>query len=103
MKKKLLAITVAVMVSLAMVGCSRDIYEQPIELHRNKRFTEYYIDDYVRYRYLVDNQTGVVYLKYSSDGACGITAMLNADGTPMTAVELGIGLEEITEANDGDD
>ncbi len=37
--------------------------------------------------YLVDKNTGVVYLQYYR---YGITVMLNKDGTPVTAEQLGI-------------
>nr|WP_297765594.1 DUF6440 family protein [uncultured Butyrivibrio sp.] len=43
------------------------------------------------YHYLVDENTGVVYLEYDSGlYKYGITVMLNADGTPVTAEQLGI-------------
>lgn len=43
------------------------------------------------YYYSIDRNTGVVYLNYVSN--CihySITVMLNADGTPVTAEQLGI-------------
>lgn len=42
------------------------------------------------YQYLVDSNTGVVYIEYSSMYQRAITVMLNADGTPITADQLGI-------------
>lgn len=42
------------------------------------------------YQYLVDSNTGVVYIEYSSGYQRAITVMLNADGTPITADQLGI-------------
>ena len=42
------------------------------------------------YYYIVDNATNVVYLSYSRGYKGGITAMLNADGTPVTADQLGL-------------
>ena len=42
------------------------------------------------YFYLVDKNTGVVYLAYRSAHRQGITVMLNRDGTPVTAEQLGI-------------
>lgn len=42
------------------------------------------------YFYIVDKNTGVVYLGYDSNYRFGITAALNADGTPITAEQLGI-------------
>ena len=42
------------------------------------------------YFYIVDKNTGVVYLGYDSNYRFGITPVLNADGTPITAKQLGI-------------
>ncbi len=42
------------------------------------------------YSYLIDNNTGVVYLKYDNTNQCAISVMLNADGTPVTAKQLEI-------------
>ena len=38
------------------------------------------------YSYLVDNNTGVVYLQYQE----GISVMFNPDGTPITRDQLGL-------------
>lgn len=43
-----------------------------------------------RYSYVIDNNTGVVYLKFDAPYRHSITVMLNADGTPVTAEQLGI-------------
>ena len=40
--------------------------------------------------YLVDNNTGVVYLEYDSAKRHAISVMLNADGTPVTAEQIGL-------------
>ena len=42
------------------------------------------------YVYLVDNNTGVVYLEYDGAKRHAISVMLNADGTPVTAEQLGL-------------
>lgn len=42
------------------------------------------------YYYLVDKNTGVVYLARSYRGNYGITVMLNRDGTPVVAEQVGI-------------
>ena len=42
------------------------------------------------YYYSIDRNTGVVYLNYDSYYRHAITVMLNADGTPVTAEQLGI-------------
>ena len=42
------------------------------------------------YGYIVDRNTGVVYLSYDAYRRHAITVMLNADGTPVTAEQLGL-------------
>jgi hypothetical protein len=42
------------------------------------------------YAYIVDKNTGVVYLGYAGVYRHDLTVMLNADGTPVTAEQLGI-------------
>lgn len=42
------------------------------------------------YCYLVDKNTGVVYLEFASGYHHAVTLMVNADGTPITAEQLGI-------------
>ncbi len=45
------------------------------------------------YYYTVDKNTGVVYLSYDGYRRHSITVMLNSDGTPITADQLGIPVE----------
>lgn len=47
-------------------------------------------DKYGVYYYLVDLNTGVVYLAYNGYQRFGMTVCVNADGTPVTADQLGI-------------
>ena len=47
--------------------------------------TEYGNDGYF---YLVDNNTGVVYLKYDGRYHCGLTVMTHKNGQPITIDEL---------------
>lgn len=42
------------------------------------------------YCYLIDKNTGVVYLEFDSGYRHAVTLMVNADGTPITAEQLGI-------------
>lgn len=42
------------------------------------------------YSYIVDKNTGVVYLYYDGNNRAGLTVMVNTDGTPITADQLGI-------------
>lgn len=38
----------------------------------------------IGYNYLIDNNTGVVYLEYDNNKSRAITVMFNSDGTVMT-------------------
>lgn len=40
------------------------------------------------YNYLIDNDTGVVYLEYECSHGHGITVMFNSDGTVMTEDDI---------------
>ena len=40
------------------------------------------------YFYVLDNKTGVIYLQFAYYNQAGITAALNADGTPITIDQL---------------
>lgn len=40
------------------------------------------------YFYLLDNNTGVVYLQFDAYDRSGITVALNADGTPLTIDQI---------------
>jgi len=42
------------------------------------------------YYYSIDRNTGVMYLVYDAFNCHAITVMLNADGSPVTAEQLGI-------------
>ena len=82
-------ISVALISALLMTGCGKGAasgksYIQDIE----PNIVE--ISNGYGYFYVVDANTGVVYLKYESGYHGAITVMLNADGTPITAEQLGI-------------
>ena len=49
-----------------------------------------------KFYYLVDNRTDVVYLMYKSYNQCGISVMLNSDGTPITRAQLGLDYASIS-------
>lgn len=42
------------------------------------------------YFYVIDNNTGVVYLQFIGFRRAGITVALNADGTPVTVDQIAI-------------
>ena len=78
-----------------LTGCSKNVSEATndysnhvvpniVELGRGNSGVSNY------YYYSIDRNTGVVYLNYDSYYRHAITVMLNADGTPVTAEQLGI-------------
>lgn len=42
----------------------------------------------IGYNYLIDNNTGVVYLEYDNNKSRAITVMFNSDGTVMTEDDI---------------
>jgi hypothetical protein len=82
--------------AILLTGCSKNASEATsdysnhvvpniVELGRGNNSV---MSDY--YYYIIDRNTGVVYLSYDSYRRHAITVMLNADGTPVTAEQLGI-------------
>ena len=75
---------VSILVVLILVaGVCLVVYFKPIpeELSFDGRFTTYRVDD--DKKLLVDNETGVCYLWIWDYNQAGLTAMLNADGSPI--------------------
>lgn len=90
---QLVLIIVFLLLSITLAGCasgSKAANENPtpeiIEIPDNYDHG---------YKYLVDRRTGVVYLSYEGAKYYGMTVMLNTDGTPVTADQLGIEYEPI--------
>ena len=54
----------------------------------------------VYYSYLIDNRTGVVYLRYREGFSSGIIVMLNTNGTPVTVDRIAPDAETVTAAKD---
>ena len=80
--------------AVLLTGCRKNISEATsdysnhvvpniVELGKGGGIGEYYY-------YSIDRNTGVMYLSYNSYHRHAITVMLNADGTPVTAEQLGI-------------
>lgn len=88
-------VIVLVLCAVLLTGCRKNISEATsdysnhvvpniVELGKaNGGVSNYYY-------YSIDRNTGVVYLNYDSYYRHAITVMLNADGTPVTAEQLGI-------------
>lgn len=49
-------------------------------------FTQYFVSTADGTAYLVDNRTGVVYIRFNR----GLTIMLNPDGPPVTKEQIGL-------------
>lgn len=89
MNKKLLYFIVALICLLCLASCEN------AGARASKEYSNYYVPDVVdlgndNYYYTIDKRTGVVYLSYESAYCHAITVMLNTDGTPVTADQLGI-------------
>ena len=72
-----------IFISLLCVGCS----DYDVSTHSRVSLTTY-DSMWSNYKYVVDNNTDVVYLMYLDSDKCGLTVMLNADGTPVTGKQL---------------
>lgn len=88
---KRLIITLSVLAIVSLTGCKGQAQAdygntEDYELLNVTRIISRYND--LGYHYLIDNNTGVVYLEY--DGAYGraITVMFNSDGTVMTEKDI---------------
>ena len=81
--KKLLYIVILIMIGLFFLG-------KNLEIQATSNPTPDMItianDRKSDYHYVVDKKTNVVYVECSA----GMTVMVNADGTPITADQLGI-------------
>ena len=90
-RKKIIALSAALM----LTSCSNSGAHSKADRNENPdKITPSIIDygdftDY-GYSYLVDKNTGVVYLMYYGYYRTAITVMLNADGTPVTADQIGL-------------
>ena len=75
---------------VCLVGCHGSKSMNGLNEHKESpigypNVTEYGNDEFF---YLVDNNTGVVYLKYESGYLCGLTVMTHENGQPITIDEL---------------
>jgi len=88
-KKVLLLLVIAI---IGMSGCSENIEKATVNVS-SKVKPNVMVTSNVgngNYFYLIDRNTGVVYLAYNSYYRWGVTVMLNRDGSPVTAEQLEI-------------
>ena len=84
--KKFLVIASCV---LLLSGCKGATYADTIK--KEKNMPNLVETSYGNgYYYVIDKNTGVIYLRYSAGHQGAITVMLNTDGTPVTAEQLGL-------------
>lgn len=74
MKKKLIAAILTV--TLLIAGC------ESVNVDAEQDNTMVLVEGWRDYGIYADKDTGVMYLKSLRANGCGITVMLNADGTP---------------------
>ena len=89
--KKILFVLLAML--LLLTGCSTEGVATPKTYVQNIAPSLLRTGDLLTnngYCYLVDENTGVVYLEFDSGHRHAVTLMVNADGTPITAEQLGI-------------
>lgn len=92
MNKRIKIICACVMLSLLLSGCAKNANKSDEDISSGitpNILSTSNLDD-GKYFYIVDKNTGVVYLCYSGFRKYGMSVMLNRDGTPVTAEQLEI-------------
>lgn len=86
-------IIICLVIAAMLAGCKPDASNPVMEPSNGIRpyMREYSNREGDRYWYVVDENTGVVYIRFSAQYEGGITPALNADGTPITRDQLGLG------------
>ena len=83
MKKKLAILLLSV--SILSVSCKS--VDTKLQVKPN---ISTYNSAFSNYKYVVDEHTDVVYLMYLDSDKCGLTVMLNKDGTPVSRNQLNL-------------
>lgn len=88
---KRLIITLSVLAIVLLTGCKGQVQAdygntEGYKLPNVTRIVSPWSD--IGYNYLIDNNTGVVYLEYEGAYKHSITVMFNADGTVMTEKDI---------------
>lgn len=89
---KRLIITLSVLAIVSLTGCKGQVQAdygntEDYKLPNVTKIVSQWNDK--GYNYLIDNNTGVVYLEYSgANGRCAMTVMFNSDGTVMTEDDI---------------
>lgn len=92
MNKKIKIMCTCIILSLLLSGCVKNTNKANVDT--SSGITPNVLSTsnlgYGRYFYLIDKNTGVVYLAYRDGYKQAMTVMLNRDGTPVIAEQLGI-------------
>lgn len=86
-------IIIILLYTLLLTGCTKNNSQASVSNQEIKPNMMSLNSSPNRYYYVVDKNTHVVYLVFYAGSQGGITVMLNADGTPMLAEDLGIKVE----------
>lgn len=84
--KKVLAI---LLIGLTLAGCGEGNNPSEYKI-QNISPNMVQVGTQPYYYYMVDKNTGVVYLEYTAGYHCAMTVMFNADGSVVTAEQLGL-------------
>jgi len=90
MKKILMLLLVVAMLTFAGCESLSSAFEAGHPSEQAKPNIYEVNPSYGHYYYAVDRATDVVYLVYTTGSQQSMTVMLNADGYPVTATQLGI-------------
>lgn len=83
--KNIIKLLLCIILCFILVGCTKEIENTSSVITPNITSYEHNSDDFY---YIVDNNTGVVYLAFRQFGTAGLSAMFNVDGTPITIDQL---------------
>lgn len=88
MKKIIACVCISVLLLTGCNGVSRNTVEPQSNISpRIKVYSDNFGNEY-QWWYVVDENTGVVYLQFEGVHQGGITPLLNPDGTPVTKAQL---------------
>ena len=96
MKSKLIFLAIGLVAIFSMTSCKDENYSNASIDRNNNGIVPSIVNlgnnGYGAgcYYYSIDRNTGVVYLEYDATYRHAITVMLNPDGTPVTAKQIGV-------------
>ena len=85
--KKLIAV-ICFIALMVLSGCDQEETQYDYKYQRPNIAFVSRRGNFYNYYYIVDENTGVVYLQFDGNRRAGITVMLNIDGTPVTVDQI---------------